>query len=138
MDDVAGRILVVDDNPGDVQLAEAMLDEAGLHPQVEQARDGVEAVLRLEKVLAGRAPPPDLVLLDINMPRMNGFEVLSYIRQHPTLGGIPVLMLTSSARDGDIARARALGAREYLVKPDNVGAYIELVSGLARYLPCAG
>jgi CheY-like chemotaxis protein len=133
-----GRILLVDDNPADLQLAEEILDEAGLHAEVERARDGIEAVGRLRAVLTGEAPAPDLVLLDINMPRMNGFEVLSYIRQHPPLTEIPVLMLTTSSRDGDVARARSLGARDYLVKPDNVVDYIELVNGLARYLPCAG
>jgi CheY-like chemotaxis protein len=132
-----GRILLVDDNPADLQLAEEMLDEAGLHPQVEHARDGIEAVRKLRAVADGAEPAPNLVLLDINMPRMNGFEVLSYIRREPRLAGVPVLMLTTSSRAGDTARARSLGAQDYLVKPDNVVDYIELVSGLSRYLSCA-
>jgi CheY-like chemotaxis protein len=133
-----GRIMLVDDNPADLQLAEEMLDEAGLHPLVERARDGIEAVGKLRAVADGDLPRPNLVLLDINMPRMNGFEVLSFIRREPRLSTIPVLILTTSARDGDIARARSLGAQDYLVKPDNVIDYIEMVSGLSRYLPCAG
>ncbi len=68
------------------------------------------------------------------MPRMNGFELLSYFRQHRALAGIPVVVLSSSAQPGDRAQAKALGATDYLVKPSSVEDYLDMATSLIRYM----
>jgi CheY-like chemotaxis protein len=128
-------ILLVDDNPGDVRLAREVFTEAGLPAEVRSAGDGVEAVTILQRMLSGTADIPALVLVDINMPRMNGFELMAFIKRQPQLAQVPVFILSSSRRDADAARAHDLGAEGYLVKPESFDGYIEIATSLARYLP---
>ncbi|MBA2479138.1 MAG: response regulator [Planctomycetes bacterium] len=131
-------MLIVDDNPGDIRLAREVFDEAGLTTMITSASDGVEAVTLLQAVALGEVPAPSLVLLDINMPRMNGFEVLAFLKRQPQLGGVPVFMLSSSRRPADASRAQQLGADGYLVKPESFEGYLELVASLAKYLAPVG
>ncbi|MBA3710598.1 MAG: response regulator [Planctomycetes bacterium] len=128
-------ILIVDDNPGDLRLAREVFEEAGVPAQVASAADGVDAVSMLRAVINGTVPAPVLVLLDINMPRMNGFEVLAFMKQQALLANIPVVMLSSSRRPADTARALELGAKDYLVKPESFDGYLELAASLVKYLP---
>ena len=111
----SGRILVVDDNPADIQLTEEMFGEVGLHPVIDSARDGVEAVDHLGRVLDGSDPPPHIVLLDINMPRMNGVEVLKDIKQIDET--IAVIMVTANEQVQLAADALKSGAFGYVPKP---------------------
>lgn len=134
------HILVVDDNEDDVILLEESLKD---HPSVQflrVARDGEEALayLRQEGEFAG-APRPELVLLDINMPRKNGFEVLSEMKDDPALRAIPVVMLTTSRRDADILEAYSGGACSFVSKPVNfdrlklmAGHFVKYWSTVAR------
>ncbi len=111
-------ILVVDDNEDDVLLLqESLRDEPGVN-LLHAVRDGEEAMsfLRRQGIYAA-APRPGLVLLDINMPKKNGFEVLSEMKDDPQLRGIPVVMLTTSNRDTDILNAYDCGACSFVTKP---------------------
>ena len=101
---------MIEDDPDLVALVKKWLEREG--HQVEHAADGVAAM----KALA-RYPMPQLVLLDVMLPKVDGFEVLRQIRAAPRTQGLPVVMVTSFSRDRDAARGRELGANEYLVKP---------------------
>ncbi len=105
------RILVVDDERHIVRLVQVNLERAGY--EVLTAYDGVEA---LEKV---KSEMPDMVVLDVMMPRMDGFEVLKNMQADPRLQNIPVIMLTAKAQDADIFRGWASGVSSYLTKPFN-------------------
>jgi len=111
-------VLMVDDNPGDIRLAQEAFGETG-GIKLHAASDGLEAMsfLRREGPYAS-SPRPDLVLLDLQMPRMNGPETLAQIRADEVLGRMPVVILTSSNEETDIAKCRDLNANLYLTKPE--------------------
>lgn len=117
------RVLIVDDHPQIVELIEAYLEPLNL--DVEVARDGREAL----ECLARR--PPDVVLLDIMMPRLSGYEVCRRIKDDPATRHIRVIMVTALNELGDVERARESGADEYISKPVNK---IELLALVARLL----
>jgi len=106
---MAKRILIAEDEPNIVMSLEFLLRGAG--HEVIIAKDGEEALKAAEQA------PPDLVLLDIMLPLVNGFEVCRRIRQHPVLGRVPILLLTARGRESEIARGMALGANAYMTKP---------------------
>ena len=108
---ITGRILIADDNQQNRELLDAYLAEDG--HDIEMAADGEET---LQKV---RQSPPDLILLDIMMPRVSGYEVCQRIRQDATTQNIPVLMVTALRESGDIEKAVAAGADDFLTKPVN-------------------
>lgn len=123
------RVLLVDDNDDHRFLARRALSSLPPSAGVDLAlaRDGEEALARCA------APPrPDLVLLDIKMPRRDGFEVLAALRADPATRDLPVVMFTSSENGGDVARARALGADEYVTKPLDPRAFGEAVRGILQ------
>jgi CheY-like chemotaxis protein len=117
-------ILYVEDEETDVVLLRHVLAKVGIHNPLPTVKDGKEA----KDYLAGappyddrrRYPLPGLVLLDLNLPYWSGFEVLQWIRQHPQLRSLPVLIFTSSSRPDDIIRAYDAGANAYLVKPNGL------------------
>ena len=104
------RILIVEDDPDLVALVRKWLERDG--HQVEHAGDGAAALERL-----ARGAPPNLVLLDVMLPEVDGFAVLQKIRGEPRTKDLPVVMITSFSRDKDAARGRELGANDYVVKP---------------------
>jgi CheY-like chemotaxis protein len=108
---ITGRILIADDNQQNRELLDAYLAEDG--HDIEMAADGEET---LQKV---RQSPPDLILLDIMMPRVSGYEVCQRIRQDATTKNVPVLMVTALRESGDIEKAVAAGADDFLTKPVN-------------------
>lgn len=111
------EILLVEDNPGDVLLTREALKAVNLASRISVARDGEEALTRLRSGEAGdKAPRPDLILLDLNLPGMDGHQVLAEIRRDPGLQSIPVLILTSSTSAEDVARAGRMRAQGYVVK----------------------
>lgn len=120
-------ILLVDDNFDHRFLTKRALRplEAEGKVAVHVAEDGAVALARLREGLA-----PDLVLLDIKMPQVDGFEVLAEIRRQPSTAGLPVVMLTSSENRSDIERARSLGADDYMTKPLDAREFQENVRGL--------
>lgn len=117
----SARILLIDDNANDIELTLDAFSEARLANQIEVARSGREALDRLlgrtRRPDGGREPLPDLILLDLKMPGVDGFEVLRQIKAAPVLRRIPVVILTSSREEGDRAMSYDTGANSYLVKP---------------------
>ena len=128
------EILLVEDNPGDVRLTREALREGKVHNNLAVASDGVEAVryLRREGEHAG-AVRPDLILLDLNLPRMDGREVLAEIKADPALRHIPVVVLTSSQAEEDIARAYHLHANCYVTKPVDLDQFIHVVESIEDF-----
>jgi len=112
------KILLVEDNLGDVRLTRESLAEARVANELQVVRDGVEALrlLRREEERAA-ANRPDLILLDLNLPKKSGQEVPAEIKADPLLMSIPVVVLTSSAAEGDIVRSYDLRANAYVTKP---------------------
>ncbi len=121
-------ILLVDDDPDVYKVTNLVLARAGY--EVAWAKDGVEAVSALAS-----ADLPDLVLLDIMMPRMDGHELLLTIRQDPRLRHLPVLMLTALREAEDMQRAREMGALGYIVKPFRAGDLLSRVGKFAKPKP---
>lgn len=113
------RILLIDDNPNDVELALTALDETPSGPgshEISVASSGPEAITLLEQArVCGTLP--DLILLDLKMPHMDGIAILDVIRADPGLRGIPVVMLTTSGEGRDISESYAHGASAYVIKP---------------------
>jgi len=127
-------VLLVDDSPGDVRLTRDAFAEANPLVDLQVAYDGVEAMayLNREGSLA-RAPRPDLILLDLNMPRMDGREVLAQIKADPRLQLIPTVILTTSDADADVAGSYQLRANSHLTKPVQLADFERLVRGISDF-----
>jgi CheY-like chemotaxis protein len=125
------KILHVEDNPDDLMLVELAFRKARLDVTFETATDGDRAIKLLQSSLG--ATLPACVLLDIKLPSVSGLEVLAWIRNHPQLKRLPVIMLTSSLLPDDINRAYELGANSYLSKPSDLDALIELAKAIDLY-----
>jgi two-component system, chemotaxis family, response regulator Rcp1 len=125
--------LLVEDNPGDVELAKAGLRRSHLVHHVTIARNGLEAlaVLRGEEPF-GDAPRPSLILLDLNLPKKNGMDVLAEVKRDPSLKQIRVVVFTSSQAEEDIAQARALEADEYVTKPVELDLYFAALASIGQ------
>lgn len=125
------RVLLVDDSPGDVRLMQETFRSANNSIQLLVASDGAEAMsfLRNEGGYA-QAPRPDFILLDLNLPIMDGCQVLAQIKQDASLKSIPTVILSASAREADIARSYTLQANCYLTKPLLFGAFENLVRSI--------
>ncbi|AFK20652.1 response regulator [Haloferax mediterranei ATCC 33500] len=128
------EILLVEDNPGDVRLTKKGLQQGKVTNHLYVVRDGVEAMsfLRQEGEYAD-APRPDLILLDLNMPKMDGKEVLQEIKTDPDLKRIPVVVLTSSDAEEDIAKSYDLHANAYLTKPVDFDGFLEIVRSIEEF-----
>jgi chemotaxis family two-component system response regulator Rcp1 len=122
-------ILLVEDNPADVRLACEVLEEAGVSGALMIARDGEQALkmARSEGEYAG-GPTPDLILLDLNLPRKSGLEVLAQLKQSPELRRIPVLILTTSRADSDVFACYDSHANAFLTKPVDMNQFSELAT----------
>jgi chemotaxis family two-component system response regulator Rcp1 len=124
-------VLLVEHSPGDVRLTQEAFQEANRSVHLHVASDGVEAMafLRQEGVHAG-APRPDLILLDLNLPKMDGREVLAQIKTDEKLKTIPTIVLTTSVAETDIAKSYHLQANCYLSKPVQLDAFEKLVKSI--------
>jgi len=133
----SSAILHVDDDRNDVLFMQIAMRKAGLEKQLRVVEDGQDAIdyFRGTGAYANREeyPLPCLVLLDINMPRVTGLDVLKWIREQPTLETVVVIMLTASQQDSDIRRACHLGANSYLVKPSNPLQLSEMMDAVRCY-----
>jgi CheY-like chemotaxis protein len=128
------EILLVDDDPGDVRLTVEALKQTKMHTNLSFARDGIEALAFLRR--QGKftnAPCPDIIFLDLNMPRKDGREVLSEIKQDPDLRQIPVVVLTTSADEEDIMRSYHLHANCYVTKPVDLQQFMKVVSSIENF-----
>jgi chemotaxis family two-component system response regulator Rcp1 len=128
------ELLLVEDNPGDVRLTREALKGGEVAVNLSVARDGVEALDFLHKRGAfPGAPSPDLILLDLNLPRKNGREVLSEIKSDPALRRIPVLVMTTSRADQDVDRAYSLNANCYITKPMDLDEFLRIVKSIEDF-----
>jgi CheY-like chemotaxis protein len=127
-------ILLVEDNPGDTRLMKEALAEAKIRNRLHLVADGVEALayLRRRDPFAG-AVRPDLILLDLNLPGKDGREVLAEVKGDEDLRRIPVVILTSSQAEADIARAYDLHANAYVTKPLDVEQFITVVKSIEDF-----
>ncbi len=128
------EILMVEDNPADARLTKEALKEGQLCNRLHLAKDGVEAMqfLRREAPFED-APRPDVVLLDLNLPRKDGREVLAEIKADPSLKHIPVVVLTTSEAEKDIVESYELHANCYVTKPVDLGRFIEIVHQIESF-----
>jgi CheY-like chemotaxis protein len=127
-DTIPIEVLLVEDNPGDARLTREAFHEANMSIHLSVAADGVEAMAFLRRTgTQVAAPRPDLILLDLNLPRMDGREVLTHIKEDPSLRLIPTVILTTSDADADILRSYQLQANCYLTKPVQLEAFEALV-----------
>ena len=130
----APEILMVDDNPADIDLTSEVLAQSNQHFHVNSVTDGAEAIsfLRHQGKYAS-APAPDLVVLDLNLPRRDGRQVLSDMKTDPALAKIPVVIFTTSQASSDISRSYELGANCYLKKPGNLAEFVAVVQSMAQF-----
>lgn len=128
------EILLVEDNPADVRLTQEALKDAKVRNSMQIAPDGMAAMayLRKQSPYAGVARP-DLILLDINLPKKNGMEVLAEIKSDEDLRSIPVVILTTSAADQDIVRGYSLHANAYVTKPVDLEQFIKVVKSIEGF-----
>jgi CheY-like chemotaxis protein len=128
------EILLVEDNPGDVRLTKEALKEGKVYNNLHCAKDGVDALefLRREGKHA-KAPRPDIILLDLNLPKKDGREVLSVIKNDDQLKHIPVVILTTSKAEEDVVRSYNLHANCYVTKPVDLEKFISVVQAIDRF-----
>ena len=130
----AVEILLVEDNPGDVRLTREALKESKIRNNLSIVRDGVEAMafLRREGDYA-RAPRPDIILLDLNLPRKDGREVLHEIKEDDNLKRIPVVILTTSDDEHDILESYNLHANCYITKPVDLNRFVTIIKNIEDF-----
>jgi two-component system, chemotaxis family, response regulator Rcp1 len=128
------QVLLVEDNPADARLTREALADTKLMLDVREAKDGEEAIEALRAVDAHRGDRlPDLILLDLNLPRMDGREVLAEIKSHAEWKSIPVVVLTSSKAEKDILRSYQLHANCYITKPIDLSQMQEIVQDMKDF-----
>jgi chemotaxis family two-component system response regulator Rcp1 len=128
------ELLLVEDNPGDVRLTEEALREGKVRNHLHVAADGVEALAYLRREgQHAHAPKPDLILLDLNLPKKNGREVLEEIKADPDLRRIPVVILTVSKAEEDIMKSYNLHANCYITKPVDLDRFLEVVKSIEDF-----
>jgi CheY-like chemotaxis protein len=131
---IPAQILLVEDSPTDIELTQEALEEAKVANRLHVVRNGEDALafLRSEGEFTG-APCPDIILLDLNLPRMKGAEVLEAIRSDPDLTHLPVIVLTTSSSDEDVLRSYQLHASSYVRKPLDLQLFIDAVRAIEGY-----
>src|ERR1700678_2025352 len=128
------EVLLVEDSPGDVRLTREALKDAKVYISLHVATDGIEAMAYLERTGSHvNAPRPDLILLDLNLPKKDGREVLREIKESPTLAIIPVVILTTSASEEDILRTYQLHANCYITKPVELEGFLKVVKSIDTF-----
>lgn len=128
------EILLVEDNPGDARLTREALREAKMRNNLSVVGDGIEALAFLRRQGAYQnAPRPDIILLDLNMPKMDGREVLAQIKADPDLRRIPVVILTTSRAEEDVLRTYDLHANCYVAKPVGFEQFMEVVRSIEDF-----
>ncbi len=128
------EILLVEDNPGDVRLTKEALKDARVANNLHVTMDGVEALAFLRKQgKHASAPRPDLILLDLNLPKKNGREVLEEIKAEDALRHIPVVILTTSQAEQDVVESYRLRANAYVTKPVDLDQFLKVVGSIEQF-----
>jgi len=130
----AVEILLIEDNPGDVRLTIEALKESKIMNNMHVADDGIEALSFLKKEgIYKDKPRPDLIILDLNLPKKDGREVLGEIKSDDSLKQIPIVILTTSEAEEDIIKSYELHANCYITKPVNMEQFIKVVSSVGEF-----
>lgn len=128
------EILLVEDNEGDITLTIEAFKEAKIRNSIRVVRDGEEALTYLRKQgVYTNVPSPDIILLDINLPKIDGKEVLSIMKKDPALKAIPVIMLTTSSADSDVQESYDNHANCYVIKPVDLNKFMEVIRSIEEY-----
>jgi CheY-like chemotaxis protein len=128
------EILLVEDNEGDIILTTEALEEGKINNSISVVKDGWEAVQFLEKQNGyEEVSTPDLILLDINLPKLNGHEVLNHIKSNPELTHIPVVMLTTSSSEIDVMKSYKNHANCYITKPVDVNNFLDVITRIENF-----
>jgi CheY-like chemotaxis protein len=128
------QVLLVEDSPGDIRLTQEALKDAKIHINLQVVRDGERAMsFLMRKGEYANAPRPDLILLDLNLPKKDGREVLQEIKESQTLKIIPVVILTTSASEADILRSYSLHANCYITKPVSLDGFLTVVKSIEDF-----
>jgi two-component system, chemotaxis family, response regulator Rcp1 len=128
------EILMVDDNPADIDLTSEVLAQSNQRFHMSAVHDGAEALSFLRRQgKYSRAPMPDLMVLDLSLPRKNGQEVLAEVKSDPKLAKMPVVVFTTSQATPDVLRSYELGANCYLRKPGNLADFVAVVQSMASF-----
>ena len=128
------EVLLVEDSAGDVRLTREALKDAKVHVHLQVVSDGIEAMAFLKREGQHvQAPRPDLILLDLNLPKKDGRQVLEEIKQSPSLKSIPVVILTTSASEADILRSYMLHANCYITKPVDLNGFLDVVKSIDNF-----
>jgi two-component system response regulator len=128
------EVLLVEDSPGDVRLTRESFKDAKVHVNLHVASDGAEAVAILRREGKYKsAPRPDLILLDLNLPKKSGREVLEEIKADPTLMTIPVVILTTSASKEDVLKSYRLHANCFITKPVDLAGFLKVVQSIDNF-----
>ncbi|MEI7795198.1 MAG: response regulator [Methylococcaceae bacterium] len=128
------EILLLEDEPADAYLVRMALRESKTTANLHHVVDGREGLNFLQQIgTYANSPRPDLILLDLNMPRMNGYEFLIAVKENPALDGIPIIVLTTSEAESDVSRAYKLGASSYISKPVDMSKFVDTVRQLGEY-----
>ena len=134
MDRTVFEVLLVEDSPGDVRLTREAFKEGKVHINLRVAPDGAEAMAFLKREgKHAKAPRPDLILLDLNLPKKDGREVLAEIKQNPALKSIPIVILTTSKSEEDILRSYSLHANCYIPKPVTLDGFLTVVKSIEDF-----
>jgi chemotaxis family two-component system response regulator Rcp1 len=130
----AFEILLVEDSPGDVRLTREALKDAKMHINLHVASDGIEAMAFLNREGEyADVPRPDLILLDLNLPRKDGRQVLEEIKENPALMTIPIVILTTSASEEDVLRSYRLHANCYISKPVDLDGFLKVIKSIDNF-----
>ena len=130
----AFEILLVEDSPGDVRLTREALKDAKMHINLHVASDGIEAMAFLNREEEySDVPRPDLILLDLNLPRKDGRQVLEEIKVNPALMTIPIVILTTSASEEDVLRSYRLHANCYISKPVDLDGFLKVIKSIDNF-----
>ncbi len=128
------KILLVEDNPADIRLATEALKEGGVASDLSVVTDGMDAINFLKRTgKFSDSPRPELILLDLNLPRKSGFDVLQVLKADPNLKSIPVIMLTTSSAEEDIAKCYSLNANCFVTKPTDLPQFLEVVKTIEEF-----
>jgi len=128
------EILLVEDNPGDVRLTQEVLKDGRVRNNMSVVMDGVDAISFLQQTGEyADAPRPDIILLDLNLPKKDGREVLAEIKADPDLKNIPVVVLTTSSAEQDIFRSYDLHANCYITKPVDLDQFIKVIRSIEDF-----
>src|SRR5437870_1563969 len=126
-------VLVIEDDPTDFTLLERAFRKAEIPVQIHWSENGLEAINFLEQLKESSQPFPVLILSDLKMPLLDGFDVLKIIKADPLLRSIPIVVLTNSAQDSDVSKSYEFGANSYLVKPSAFDTLVEVSHALRNY-----